>query len=38
MNCMSCQSSDTTLVKATLEGFADVKHCNACGFDQPIPR
>jgi hypothetical protein len=36
MDCLNCQSSDTVIVPAKLEGFADVKHCNACGFDQPI--
>ena len=38
MDCMNCQSSDTKIVAAELEGFADVKHCNACGFDQALPK
>jgi len=35
---MNCQSSDTVLVPAEHNGFADVKHCNACGFDQALPK
>lgn len=35
--CMRCGSTAVETIPATLPGFADVRHCDDCGFDQVLP-